>query len=381
LTHALVCPRIFQRTAAVLLLLCIALPLFGQTSASDDIFRKIDAAVRNRSTESIAAVLSSSRDTLEYPQIEARLLSSVRTLVVDNELDFALEVALAVIDANLDNYEAVVLYTSIEKAIAKRDAALKAAEEKKQIEAFRQSAVTARAKEEIRKEYKIITNTKSGETIYLDQNINDFYLPFAWGVNLGIADIAGVVDESAFSVKYGLYLDGYVLYRSENFSVGADFFADFQVMSFSPDEPNVIHSIKFMPMFSFNKLSSKLFFRAGYSGIFTVLGKLEDDTEDTTMLPGNFNGLAVGVGFRDVKAGRFLLDGCVDYNLGAHFAPKENNLYTSIEAGLNATLILADLDKADVGLNMGVKEYLTVSSAGVHSQSKLVISIGVGNNE
>ena len=71
-------------------------------------------------------------------------MKRARELLISNELDFAAEISLVVIDNNLDNFDAVALYTSIDTAIKERDAKLKAEEERRQIEEMRVMANNAK---------------------------------------------------------------------------------------------------------------------------------------------------------------------------------------------------------------------------------------------
>ena len=62
---------------------------------------------------------------------ESYILKKARELLITNELDLAAEISLSVIDHNLDNFDAVALYTSIDTAIKARDAKIKAEEERR----------------------------------------------------------------------------------------------------------------------------------------------------------------------------------------------------------------------------------------------------------
>ena len=62
------------------------------------------------------------KNSRSYGEYESYILKKARELLITNELDLAAEISLSVIDHNLDNFDAVALYTSIDTAIKARDA-------------------------------------------------------------------------------------------------------------------------------------------------------------------------------------------------------------------------------------------------------------------
>lgn len=344
--------------------------LFAQTKALQDHNSKLAVLVSEKNSDGVRKYLAANRSYSNYSSLESFVLMRSRDALIANDLDFALELCLTVIDNNLDNFEAVALYTSIERAVIARDEKIKAEKEKIQIESLKESAVSSKDKEKIQRDYKTITNTVSGETVYLDQDFDSYYLPVTWGVDLGLANLSFMSDPLSTSFRYGLSLAGNVFYRSEQVYAGIDVSFDAALVSF-PTVPNLVFSVKAVPSFSLPKVLKNLYYRLGFAGMYY-------STSEYSFLPSSFSSPVIGVGFRDWRFGEFFFDGAVDYYVG-HFFYK--NFHFAADATLNFYLPLADLDTVDVGLNLGVRDLVGVTSQGLHNQFKFIVSVGVWNND
>lgn len=79
---------------------------------------EIDAAVLDRSSEAVSQILKSSKDDENYPKIENFVLEKVRNLISDEDFEFAKNLALAVIENNIENFDAIDLYSFLEKTLS-----------------------------------------------------------------------------------------------------------------------------------------------------------------------------------------------------------------------------------------------------------------------
>ncbi|MDR1748216.1 MAG: hypothetical protein LBR47_04075 [Spirochaetaceae bacterium] len=344
--------------------------LSAQTVALEETYRQIDTVISERSLEGVENVLAANRNNQSYPQIESYTLRKTRQLIIVNDLLFARDVSLAVIDQNLDNFEAVDLYTSINQTIEKQEAIRVAAEERRQVEEIKQQAAEAKVKSDIRREYTIVTNVSTGETVYLDHAFNERYIPFAWDVSLGMMNLGLNFVGSDFSLKYGIALSGFFFFYSESVTIGGELFTDILVLTFL-GEQYVPCQIKFVPSIGLPKFNSWLFGRIGFSAI-----------NSKTALPGNtdmFLTPVVGLGLRDIHAlDIFMIDAYLDYFPG-HFAYK--GIYAAFEVGANATMVVAEFNKVDINFKFGLKNTTFIENSGVNNQTRILLSIGVGKNE
>ena len=104
--------------------------IFAQNSnilqTEKSIYEQIDTAFRDKKPDSVSNLLSSCRQDKSYADYEEYVLQKTRALLLSNQLDLIQSMCLAIIDNNLDNQDAVNLYTTVEKSVAKRNARQKA---------------------------------------------------------------------------------------------------------------------------------------------------------------------------------------------------------------------------------------------------------------
>ena len=83
-----------------------------------EIQEEIDFAVEIRSPEYVAQILKNNADQENYPKIENLVLEKVRNLVFLEDFELAKNIALCMIEVNVENFEAIDLYSFIEKTMA-----------------------------------------------------------------------------------------------------------------------------------------------------------------------------------------------------------------------------------------------------------------------
>ena len=361
----------FRITILILLFVLFCIPVFSQ---SPNAFSQIDEAVKNKNTEQINSFLDKNRNSRSYGEYESYILKKARELLISNELDFAGEISLAVIDHNLDNFDAVALYTSIDTAIKARDEKAKAEEERRQIEEMRMLANNAKEQKQIKKEYQTISNTSSGETVYLDTNYNSHYLPLSWAVNIGMSEFGLFADPNEVKIKFGLSLFGNVFYHAEDFIIGGDAFLDSALFTFgshAEETQNLDSTAKISFAFSHENIIRNLYCRLGFLGYFS-------NHPEMSYVTTPFFSPSIGIAYRDIEIGNVLAELSADYLLGHLFYEKIN---FAMDFSLNFSLILSDLDNVDVGVILGVRDAVFAMEDGLQNQFKFIISIGVINND
>lgn len=361
----------FRISLLVLVLVLICVPIFSQTSNG---FSQIDEAIKEKNSEQINSFLDKNKNSRSYAEYESYILKKARELLITNELDFAAEISLAVIDHNLDNFDAVALYTSIDTAIKARDAKAKEEEERRQIEEMRMMANNAKEQKQIKKEYQTISNTSSGETVYLDTNYNTHYLPISWAVNIGMSELGLFTDPNEVNIKFGLSLFGNVFYHAEDFIIGGDYFLDTMLFTFGSEADeiqNLDSTAKLAFAFSHEDIVRNFYFRLGFLGYFSNHPELSYVTTP-------FFSPSLGFAYRDIEIGNVLAELSADYLLGHLFYDKMN---FAMDFSLNFSLILSDLDNVDVGVNLGIRDAVFAMEDGLQNQIKFIISIGVINND
>lgn len=361
----------FRISLLIFVFAIFCIPVFSQSSNA---FSQIDEAIKVKNSEQINSFLDKNKNSRSYAEYESYILKKARELLITNELDFAAAISLAVIDHNLDNFDAVALYTSIDTAIKARDEKVKAEEERRQIEEMRMMANNAKEQKQIKKEYQTISNTSTGETVYLDTNYNTHYLPISWAVNIGMSELGLFTDPNEVNIKFGLSLFGNLFYHAEDFIIGGDCFFDTMLFTFGSEADevqNLDSTTKFSLAFSHEDIIRNFYFRLGFLGYFSNHPELSYVTTP-------FFSPSLGIAYRDIEIGNVLAELSADYLAGHLFYDKMN---FAMDFSLNFSLILSDLDNVDVGVNLGIRDAVFVMEDGLQNQLKLIISIGVINND
>ena len=375
-------------------LACAACIFSASAQVSEEIsdtYKRIDMAIAARSSDSISKILSENKSSPNYKMIENYTLKKTRQLIITDNLEFARQTSLAVIDNNIENFDAVELYSYIDKAILNQQAANLAAENRRRLEEERIAARNAKSKQQLanRGNYQLV-NTVSGQEVYVNEQQASFS-SWIWTVKLGLADFVyqKITDPDYSSLKYGLSFGANIFRPSERFIIGADIFADAHIVTFSTEggidqgesgsasakeeKPQEFFiSGRFVPEFAFSDLSKHLFFRAGVSA-----HMLASNDRDRTGTTETFVSPVVGLALDNINLGEAVIRLFYDYDLG-HLAYEP--IKTAMEFGGSILLPMAVNDKTKVGIELGAQNLLMMKDAGgVENRAKITFAIGVGN--
>jgi len=380
----------FRRVLSVCaVLICFSLTthVFAQDmSLLVRIYADIDAAFASRSSEAVSAVLKTNSTSPSYELVENYALKKTRQLIIRNDLEFAKETSLALIDNNVENYDAIDLYSYIDKALVGEEQKKQAEEEKKLREQARQAALAAKTKQQIETKGSFQTmNTTTGKSVYVNEQ-NQSYVPLQWTVELGIADImyqmcTGVPDASkaneadppksdTSSTKYGMFVGFDLFYPTENFVFGVKGLFDVHFLTLS-GEQEVLYTGGLIPKIAFTGLNKNLFLRAGFMA-YPVSSKVREKsgTMESFFTP------AVGIGLENVSVGSSKFGVHADYYPG-HFA--YSDLKAAAEFGASMLFLVNSHEKTRVGVELGVSDVLFVKDGGIENRIKGIFAIGVGN--
>lgn len=355
--------------------LTFSLGALSAQESLDAVYAQIDLAFAERSTESLSNILEQHHSSKDYNLYEAYTLKKTRQLIIQDDLVLARDVSLVVIDNNLENFDAVDLYSYIDRAILNEEAARQAEENRLRLEAERLAAMNEKTKAKLDKsDYYDSVNTASGSSIYLNQQKS--FSSTDWNIAIGIADLlyqTVTKPESYNSLKYGLAFDGNLYYNTEQYILGAEAFVDFQMLTLGDGEQEIMTSAKLIPMIAFPSFSKHLFYRIG----FAVHGLSEpDETETETGSVDTFLTPSFGVGLLNLNLGISSWDLFYDYYLG-HLA--YDDLKSSMEMGASVMIPMAVNDKTKIGFKLGAIDTLFIKDEGIDNRAKFIMSIGVGN--
>ena len=363
----------FILTALVLVCTCHFF-VFAQSNENiSEVYKQIDMAVAAKNADTISAILKENRESSVYPMIEAYTLKKTRQLIISDNLEVARQTSLAVIDNNIENFDAVELYSYIDKAILNQQAAEQAAENRKRLEQERIAALNAKSKAKLasRGNYQIV-NTASGQEVYINEQQASFS-PIVWTVRLGLADFLyqKITEPSYASLKYGLAVGGDLFYPSERFVFGTDVFVDAQILTMGDGEQEFFVSGKLVPQIAFVDFTKSLFLRFGLSA-----NMLASKVRDVTNSTDTFVSPVVGIALDNFYIGDTRLKLYYDYDFG-HVAYAD--IKAAMEFGGSVLLPLAVNDKTKVGIELGVQDLLFMKEEGIENRTKFTFAIGVGN--
>lgn len=336
-------------------------------SNNQSVYEMIDTAFRDKNSDSVSSILASCRLEKNYYQYEEYVLQKTRALLLSNQLDLIQSMCMAIIDNNLDNTDALNLYVTVEKSVAKRNARQKALQEQREAEAAYVAQATEREKESIRKDYNTIDNTTSGQTVFVSPVTSNYYSDFTWSIGFNIAELCYRYAGGKFSANFGVGIAGDLVYRGAKTSIGADFFVDAGVLNFTAEDTSM-NELSFIPMIAFTKINEDFFFRAGFSQM-QIVSSNNFDAFSTPVL---------GLGIKNIKKGDMSFGGYVDYYLGHIF---QDNMKAAFGAGLQSTYKIGHVGNVNLSLFTNLKQSLFVLTDGIDSRTRITIGLGVECNE
>ena len=362
--------------SALLLLTVFSARVFAVEEYVSDIYRQIDNCFTVKDEGKLNDVLSKNTKDKYYYLIENYTQKKIRRLIVVNDYDFAMEATLALIENNLDNEEAVEMYSVISDAYEiqrKHEAEL---EHQRQLELARIEAEKEKQRGNVEKEYVSATKT-SGGAVYVSGKETKL-TSYNWKASLGMINLLHLFDKQGdiSSLHYGVALDFRYEYTMENKMVlGTDAFAGFQFLGFAEDEKLVpmIGDIDFALKASFPQVSNKLFFRMGVDTV--VTGK-SDTAPDTDSVVGMFYSPTIGVKMERIPLGAVKLDIGADW-LAGHLFMKD--IKAAVAASMNVEIPFAELEKVKLNFNIGVRDKFFLKNEGLENRASVIMAIGVEN--
>lgn len=336
-------------------------------SKNQSVYEMIDTAFRDKNSDSVSSILASCRLEKNYYQYEEYVLQKTRALLLSNQLDLIQSMCMAIIDNNLDNTDALNLYITVEKSVAKRNARQKIIQEQREAEAAYVAQATEREKESIRKDYNTIENTTTGQTVFVSPVTSKYYSDFTWSLAFNLAELSYRYAGETSSANYGVGLSSDLVYRGAKTSIGADIFVDAGVLNFTAEDTSM-NELSFVPMIAFTKLNEDFFFRAGFSQM-QVVSSNDFSAFSTPIL---------GLGIKNIKKGDMSFGGYVDYYLGHIF---QDDMTAAFGAGLQSTFKIGHVGNVNLSLFANLKESLFVLTDGIDSRTRITLGLGVECNE
>ena len=350
--------------------------LFALEEYVSDVYRQIDNCFSAKDDSKLNSVLARNVNDKYYYLMENYTQKKIRRLIVNNDYDFAMSATLALIENNLDNEEAVEMYSVISDAYEIQRKHELELEQKRQLEIARIQMEKEKQRESVEKEYVAASKTSSGAVYVSGKETN--LTSINWKLQLGMVDLTYLLEQKSEigSLHYGVALDFDYKYGMENKDViGVDVFGGAQFLTIAEEEKTIplLADVEAAMKYAFAKLSKNMFIRVGFNAIIT--GK-SDEAPLTKGVIDNFYSPFIGVAYEKFAIGPAMIDIGADWLAGHLFF---SNIKVAAGAALNIAIPFAELEKVKLNLNIGLRDKLFLKDEGMENRASLIMAIGVEN--
>ncbi len=358
------------------LLICSGSKLFALEEYVSEIYKQIDSCFTARDEAQLNSLLASNVNDKYYYLMENYTQKKIRRLIVNNEYDFAMSATLVVIENNLDNEEAVEMYSIISDAYEiqrKHEAEL---EQQRQLELARIQMEKEKQRGSVEKEY-IAAEKTSGGSVYVSGKETNL-TSTNWKIKLGIVDFMHLFEKKAEigTFHYGVAVDFNYKYTMQNKDVlGLDLFGGAQFLAIADEEKTIplLADAEAAVKYALSKFSKNIFIRIGFNAIIT--GK-SDKAPMTQPVLNNFYSPFIGVKFEQLALGPVKIDLGADW-LAGHLFVKD--VKVAAGAAINIAFPFAELEKVKLDLNIGLKDKFFLKDEGMENRASVIFAIGVEN--
>ena len=364
---------------SVMIFLFASVSLFAVDEYISKIYKQLDKIFQEKSENALNNVLSDNNQDKNYYLIENYTEKKIRRLIVNNDYDFAMTAIIIVIENNLDNEQAVEMYSIISEAYEVQKAYETEQEQKRQLELARIEMEKEKQRVNVDKKYVSTSKTDTGKSVYISGKETKLS-SYSWKAMLGFLDLAWLMESTSGlnNLAYGVSLSGRYEYTFPNDVIfGGEIFADGHFLSFTQEKDNIIPvfgEVEGLLKFSTAEISKNLFFRLGFGGIYTGKDSKAVNTvsiADTLLTP------IIGVNFQKIKLPFANLDIGADWYAGHLFA--QSNLNFAMGVNMNLEFAFASMDEVALNLNIGLRDKIFVKQGGFENRASLIFAVGVEN--
>ena len=351
--------------------------LFALEEYVSEVYKQIDSCFSAKDDVKLNSVLSKNAHDKYYYLMENYTQKKIRRLIVNNDYDFAMASILVVIENNLDNEEAVEMYSVISDAYdiqQKHEAEL---ERQKELEQARLQMEKEKQRGNVEKEYVSAAKTYGG-AVYVSGKETKL-TSTSWKAKLAIVDFAHLFEKELeiSSFHYGIGFDFNYNYTMANKDVlGADVYLGAQFLAITEDEKKMVPLLvdgDAAVKYAFSKFSKNLFIRLGFNAIIT--GKSEKALLTKGVVE-NFYSPFVGLKLEDITLGTIKVSLGADWLAGHLFY---SDIQAAAGAMANIEIPFAELEKVKLNLNIGARDRFFLKEKGMENRASVILAIGVEN--
>lgn len=353
----------------VVLTLCFS-SSYAVDAYISDLYRQIDIAFADKSENSLNNILSKNTEDSNYYLLENYAMKKIRHLLIKEDYEFAQKASIIVIDNNLDNTDAIEMYTVISSSLEIQEQHKREIEQKKQEELAKFQIEKEKKRVSVEKKY-VSKKDASGETVFTKEK-HESYSNNYWAFKFGLfnGDFITESDSSYDSFRYGISGDFIYEYSFDKITVGLDIEAEATIFPFTNDDKTMLGKLAFVPKIGFGDFGRNFFLRAGFASILKGGDSKESVLSDTLYTP------VLGISWDKVSVGSMIFSGNLDYYIG-HLAT--DNIKAAAGGYLNFGFPIADMEKIRLAFNIGIKDLIYVKDNGIENRAGIVLAIGAEN--
>lgn len=365
-----------------MIFLAVSHPLSAVDEYISKIYKQLDKIFYEKSENELNNVLSNNSQDRNYYLIENYTEKKIRRLIVNNDYDFAMTAIIIVIENNIDNEQAVEMYSLIAEAYEVQKNYELEQEQLRQRELARIEMEKEKQRVNVDKKYVSTSKTDTGKSVYISGKETKLS-SYSWKANLGIVDLAWLIDTAAPTAQlqnfqYGISLNGTYEYTFPNDIIfGADVFFDGHFLSFSSNENDVIPlfgEIEGAFKFASANLSKNLFGRIGFGSIYT--GKNEK-AANTVNVANTLLTPIIGIEMERISVGSANLDFGADWYAGHLFT--QSKMPFAMGVNFNVSFPFTSMDEIALNLNIGIRDKIFIKDTGFENRASLIFAVGVEN--
>jgi len=336
-------------------------------------YKEIDQVFVDKTEEILNDILQKYQDDKNYYLIENYAQKKIRRLILNDEYTFAMSAIVVVIENDLDNEEALEMYSLISDAFEEQKRQKELQKEREQKEIVRIEGEKNKQKGNVEKAY-VASATAAGETVYVtgaETRLTSNY----WKVDFGIIDFANIVDKpnNIMGFNYGVSGAYSYEYISEKKTLGFDLDASFKFLALGDTASTVpvMGDFGVVPKIAFNKVSENMFVRFGLGGVITMATSSADENAMS-----DFYSPLVGIGFEKIPVGSMKMGFYADY-LAGHLLYKD--IKFAMAGGADLAIPFGETERVTMNLTIGLKDQLFMKSTGVENRASVILAIGANN--
>ena len=344
--------------------------VFGVDAYVSELYRQIDIAFSDKSENTLNNILSKNSTDANYYLLENYTMKKIRRLLLDEDYEFAQKASIVVIDNDLDNTDAIEMYSAISLSLENQKERQREIERKKQEEL--EKLQVEREKKRVAVDKKYVSSTSaSGDAVYTKER-HETYTDNFWSFRFGLfnGDYVTESKNSYDSFRYGISGAFTYEYSFDQLTIGIDVDAEATLLPFTNDDKTILANISFVPKIGFGEFGRYCFIRAGFASIVKGENGSESVLSDTLYTP------VLGFSWNQIQFGSVNFSGNLDYYIG-HLAT--DNIKAAAGGGINFAIPIADMEKVQLNFNLGLKDILYIKDNGIENRASVILAIGAEN--